>query len=186
VIRENRRPLLAFALVATMCAASLAQGVRSEALQGFVAAQVPQLVVAGAQILPKDEARVAPMSRQEPAAVPTPVAGESDEQTDVGTEKGKRARKDGTPRRPPAHARTPGRPDHSLTPGRPDHAHGQRSHSGGPRERSAQPPGHHRKAERGTRPGHRGRHHRDHRPPAHAKAHDKAHGKGSTSGMGKD
>lgn len=73
MIRENLRPLLAFALVATMCAFTIAQGVRSEALQGFVAAQVPQVVVAGAQLMPQRETDPEPTSSPGPRSPVAPV-----------------------------------------------------------------------------------------------------------------
>ncbi|MDP3969571.1 MAG: hypothetical protein Q8Q02_14970 [Nocardioides sp.] len=178
MIRENRRPLLAFALVATLCAGTLAQGVRSEALQGIVAAQVSQVVVVGARLAPVGEEVVAPVPVQHeeppaapagnipaPAAVkdspgaPTQAGGRTHRRTDGETAQGRRGRADRTHPRPP---------DHAQSPGRPDHAGAQRSHREVPREPSARPPVHQHKAERkaerkaGRDAG--GRYHRGHAP----------------------
>lgn len=193
MIRENRRPLLAFALVAVVCAATLVQGVRSEALQGFVAAQVPQLVVSGAQLVPADEADPAPaaLPQEELPAVPAPEepAPVVVEEAPTASPRGDTDATDPEPEAAVAqrgHARPPGHAQ-SLT--RPDRAQGQRSHTGGPQHRADPPAGHQRRTEardenkaRGdARRSDRGRHHRH-----PARGHDRPHGKGAGKGNDQD
>lgn len=191
MIRENRRPLLAFALVATVCAATLVQGVRSEALQVIVAAQVPQMVVSGAHLVPVGEPDAAPATvpqEELPAAAapdaPAPAVLEqpSDPSPKAG---GGRARTAGDEpeaagavrgnARPPGHAQGVTRPD--RTPGR-------RSHAGAPRHRAGAPAGHPRRAEdRGRGVARRSDHGRHHRHPG--RGHDTVPGRGSAGAPGK-
>lgn len=128
MIRENRRPLLAFALVAMLCAATIVQGVRSDAFQGFVAAQVPQVVVAGARLVPLPEETTPPAPPAHSAAAARSHVSRESLPTveDPSTSPVRRERARG---RPPVHAPAP------------PQAHGRRPRTG-------PPPGHQAKAER--------------------------------------